>query len=159
MASSEADPLLAAASGSMPSPSTALAATGATLSKSAAKRLAKQAHWASSKVARRQREKEKKASRKAAVREQIAAGDGELAASERERAERSRQKNALKQRFDWRVQPATGRKGPKDEAEWFQARCVVDLGFDELMMEKVRVPPSDLPGRLCPPPPSCALPT
>lgn len=129
----------AVASSSMTSPGAVAATAAGTLSKSAAKRLAKQAIWEETKGARRQHEKEKKAARKAAVLEQIAAGDTELEASQRERAERQREKNNLKHRFDWKASPATGLKAPKSEAEWFQARCVVDLGFDELMMEKVRL--------------------
>lgn len=129
----------AVASSFMTSPGAVAATAAGTLSKSAAKRLAKQAIWEETKGARRQREKERKAARKAAVLEQIAAGDTELEASQRERAERQREKNNLKHRFDWKASPATGLKAPKSEAEWFQARCVVDLGFDELMMEKVRL--------------------
>lgn len=123
-----------------------VAAAAVTLSKSAMKKLAKQAAWEESKGARRQREKEKKQARKVAVLEQIAAGDVDLEASERQKAERLRAKNHLKNRFEWKKSPATGLPAPKSEADWFQARCVVDLGFDELMMEKVRRTPCPSPG-------------
>ena|ERR1700722_8091669 len=85
------------------------------LSKSAQKKAAKAAYIATLKLERRAREKEKKKEKKRAFAEKIAAG--EVDEGEVRGTKRAKIGNA--------------------KTEPFGARVVVDLGFDELMNEKV----------------------
>lgn len=138
--SSSNAPSAAAADAAPPMPgSPSSAAAAAPLSKSALKKLAKLARWEATKPLKKAADKEKKALKRARIQEDIAAGDEELAEEERVKREEKRRVEKLKARFEWKVRGEGGVKGPRDEGEWFQARCVVDLAFDELMLDKVRV--------------------
>jgi tRNA (guanine9-N1)-methyltransferase len=90
------------------------------LSKSAQKKAARAVRYEETKAARRAAEKERRKAQKRARAERVAAGDADsddTAALERARAAKRRRTNT-------RVP--------------FGARVVVDLGFDDRMIEKVR---------------------
>lgn len=102
------------------------------LSKSAQKKIAKEALWHAQKLERRQREKvakkEKRLAQVAAAHDHPEGSDGH----DKER-ERKRKKVEGTKRF---ARIEAGEEG-EEEGDWFRARIVVDLGFDDLMVDKV----------------------
>jgi hypothetical protein len=133
------------------SPSPSSAEPAVPLSKSAQKKLAKQASFEAQKHERRAREKEKKKEKTAAAHAArlAAAADGGASTSQvgdvrareggrggdwidEERARKRKKVEGMK-RFE------RAEKGEEDvKGDWFKARIVLDLGFDGLMVDKVR---------------------
>jgi tRNA (guanine9-N1)-methyltransferase len=108
-------------------PPTALVAPESLLSKNAQKKAARKERYEATKLERRTKEKQAKKAKKAQLAQKRAAGELD-SAEEAELEERKRSKRP--------------RTATNDPSNTFNARVVVDLGFDEKMTEKVRLIPT-----------------